>query len=188
MLSCPVRATGPERVTWGTGSLILAADLLPGVLVVATRKKKADREYEARRAALQGLFARRGLRLTRQRSAIYDTLSELTSHPTADDLYRMVSRAHQGISLATVYNTLEAFCRCGLAKKLPTEGASSRYEAAMHNHLHLRDSRTGRVLDVPDDLSEAILKQLPRNAMRTLQKRMRFNVRQIKIEFVGESK
>lgn len=146
----------------------------------------SDRDQYAGRVELKGLFARHGLRLTRQRSAVYGALSASTSHPTADDLYSQVSLAHQEISLATVYNTLEAFCRCGLAKKLPTEGSSSRYEVAMNNHLHLRDTRTGRVLDVPADLGEEVLQNLPRQAIRALQSRMRFKVKQIKIELIGE--
>ena len=155
-------------------------------MVVASKDIDTERQYHASRSELQGLFARHRLRLTRQRCAVYDALSASSSHPTADDLYQLVSRAHRGISLATVYNTLEAFCRCGLATKLPTQGSSSRYEAAMHNHLHLRDSRTGRVLDVPEDLSDAILDHLPREAIEALQSRLRFKVKQIKIELTGE--
>ena len=148
----------------------------------------SDRHDDVDADELQRLFARQGLRLTPQRSALYEALASSSSHPTADDLYHEVSLAHKGISLATVYNTLEAFCRCGLAKKLPTEGASSQYEAATHNHLHLRDTKTGRVLDVPDDLSEAILANLPRQAIDALQERMDFKVKHIKIELTGEKK
>ena len=151
-----------------------------------SRPIDTDRRGDVDADELQRLFVRQGLRLTPQRSAVYGALASSSSHPTADDLYRQVSLAHKGISLATVYNTLEAFCRCGLAKKLPTESASSRYEAATHNHLHLRDTRTGRVLDVPDDLSEAILDNLPRQAIDALQRRLHFKVKHIKIELIGE--
>lgn len=137
---------------------------------------------------VSSLFAEHGLRFTRQRHAVYDALSSTKSHPTADELYRTVSQTDQGISLATVYNTLEAFCNCGLAQKLATNGSSARYDAAMHNHLHLRDNRSGEMCDVPDDLSQSLLNQLPRSLIEQIESRLGFKVSQIRIELVGEKK
>lgn len=135
---------------------------------------------------LKGLFVRHGLRLTRQRRAVYHALYSSHDHPSGEMLYRLILKDQDDISLATVYNALEAFCRCGLAKKLASQGPACRYDSSTHNHLHLRDTRTGRVLDVPEDLSEAVLKHLPQSVVSALQSRMGFNVKQINIEFVGE--
>ncbi len=112
------------------------------------------------------LFASRGLRCTRQRKALYQALAASRAHPTADDLFREVSVSVEGISLATVYNTLEAFCQAGLVQKLPGAGTngSSRYDAVRGDHLHMRCRHTGAVDDVPADISREILERIPPEA------------------------
>ncbi|MEC9373006.1 MAG: transcriptional repressor, partial [Planctomycetota bacterium] len=66
------------------------------------------------------LFARHGLRCTRQRLDVYTALAAAKDHPTAEDLYFRVRAEQPGLSLSTVYNTLETFCRHGLCRRLPT--------------------------------------------------------------------
>ncbi len=131
-------------------------------------------------------FADRGLRCTRQRRAIYKALSATDCHPTADQLFRQVCRWVPKVSLATVYNTLEAFCRAGLAVKLPGNGASARYDAALHNHAHTRCDKTGAVRDVPEQLSTQLMDQLPQDVLEKIETHLGFNIRQVQIELVGE--
>lgn len=138
------------------------------------------------RDQLQALFAEHNLRFTRQRAAVYKALCATTSHPTVDELYRTVCADEQDISLATIYNTLEAFCSTGLAQKLPTDGSSCRYDATTHNHLHFRDARSGKVSDVPDELGEMLLKHLPRHILNTIEARMGLRIQDVRIELVGE--
>jgi Fe2+ or Zn2+ uptake regulation protein len=134
---------------------------------------------------LQHLFSRYGLRCTRQRRALYEALTATDSHPTADDLFHQVSRLQNDISLATVYNTLEAFCRCGLAQKLPGKGGSARYDATTHNHLHLRDTQTGQVADAPHNISQRLLAHLPKEVIEQIQRDLGFRVDQVQIELIG---
>ena len=105
------------------------------------------------------LFAKHNLRCTKQRKAILNALTASRCHPTADELYRQVQDALPGVSLATVYNTLEAFNDAGLISKLPDAGniCFSRYDAHRDPHTHLRDRCTGKVADAPDDISQMIL-------------------------------
>ncbi|MDX1681904.1 MAG: transcriptional repressor, partial [Phycisphaeraceae bacterium] len=107
------------------------------------------------------LFASRGLRCTRQRQAIYQALADSHRHPSADELHQQVNDTVDGLSMATVYNTLEAFCSAGLAQKIPSADGPARYDASVHDHLHVRDLTTGEVGDVPEDLSEKLLEDLP---------------------------
>ena len=76
--------------------------------------------------SLQQLFAQHNLRCTRQRRALYEALSSTSRHPTADELFQQLAHTQTDISLATVYNTLEAFCEVGLAQKLPGNGSGAR--------------------------------------------------------------
>ncbi len=137
-------------------------------------------------ADIQTRFARHGLRYTRQRFAVYQALADTDSHPTADELYKNLALCDHSISLATVYNTLEAFCQHGLAQKLATDGSSSRYDATVHNHLHVRDERTGKVKDVPDELGQRLLYQLPRDVLNDIESHLGYRISEVKIELVGE--
>ncbi len=142
---------------------------------------------------LQALFTRHGLRCTRQRRALYEALAATDRHPTVDQLFRQVSDSFPGISLATVYNTLEALCGAGLAQKLPghnnSNGAAApaRYDAVVHNHLHARDRRSGTVRDVPDDLGRKILDRMPDNVLKQIESELGFKIEHVQIELVGSA-
>ena len=135
---------------------------------------------------IQQLFTKHRLRCTRQRRALYSTLAATTAHPSADELHQQVSHSDQTISLATVYNTLEAFCHVGLAQKLAGKGGLTRYDATVQNHLHLRDGKSGAVADVPADLSKQLLQNIPEQIIHEVEHQLGFKVSQVQIELVGE--
>lgn len=135
---------------------------------------------------IQDLFAGQGLRCTSQRRVLYKALAASTSHPTADQLFYEASGSIQGMSLATVYNTLEAFCRAGLAQKLSGNGGSVRYDALVHNHLHIHCEKSGAIHDVPDELGQKILNAIPQNLLSAIESEMGFKINQVKIELIGE--
>ena len=134
------------------------------------------------------LFAQHSLRCTKQRKAIYHALTQSRCHPTADELYRQVQDALPGVSLATVYNTLEVFTQAGLIAKLADAGhnGSARFDAHREPHTHLRDRCTGVVADAPDDISQLILQHLPTEVLETIRQRTGFTVDEVQIELVGK--
>lgn len=132
------------------------------------------------------MFSRQGLRCTCQRRALYKSLAASTNHPTADQLFYAVSGHIPGMSLATVYNTLEAFCRAGLAQKLPGKGGSVRYDPLVHNHLHTRCEKSGAVHDVPEDIGQKVLACVPRKLLRKIETQMGFKIDKVRIELVGQ--
>jgi len=133
------------------------------------------------------LFAQHNLRCTKQRRAIYGALTASRCHPTADELYRQVLDTLPGVSLATVYNTLEAFTDAGMITKLPDAGhnGSARYDAHSEPHTHLRDRCTGVVADAPDDISKMILDHVPQQVLDTIRERTGFAVDEVQVELVG---
>ncbi len=139
---------------------------------------------------LQQTFCEHGLRCTRQRRAIYNALSKSCCHPTADELFQMVKKLDDGMSLATVYNTLEAFCCAGLAYKIAGCGGngSTRYDTGGDDHLHLRCRKTGHIVDAPHDLGERILEHIPQELINELQDRIGFTVNKVQLDLVGEFK
>jgi Fe2+ or Zn2+ uptake regulation protein len=87
-------------------------------------------------------------RITRQRRVILEQLRKVCTHPTADEVYRMVRRRLTRISLATVYRNLEMLADRGLIRRLDLAGRRRRYDADMRDHYHVRCAKCGRVGDV----------------------------------------
>lgn len=114
-------------------------------------------------------FRRAGLRHTRQREAVYTTLCAATTHPTAEELHELVRHGEPGLSLATVYNTLEALCVAGLCRRLPNVSAGCRFDADLSDHVHIV-LHDGRVLDVPVELSRDVLASLPRGLLARIER------------------
>lgn len=52
------------------------------------------------------------------------------------------------ISLATVYNCLEALVNHGLVNQVNFERSSSRFCPNLVDHGHFQDTRTGRIYDI----------------------------------------
>jgi Fur family transcriptional regulator, peroxide stress response regulator len=115
------------------------------------------------------LLERHGLRCTRQRTALYDTLRACVTHPTAEELFVKATERSSGLSRATVYNTLEALCDAGLARRLDTDSGVSRYDADTTEHLHVRMRGTSEVLDVPPDLGDRLIREVPRDVINEIE-------------------
>lgn len=96
------------------------------------------------------------MRLTRQREVIFGALCGTDTHPTAEELLEAVRASEPGLSLATVYNTLDALVDGGLCRRLATPAGTCRYDADTRDHAHavLDD---GRVLDLPPELSRRLI-------------------------------
>lgn len=131
------------------------------------------------------IFARHGLRCTRQRAALYDALRRSPSHPTADELYRMVRPRVGHLSLATVYNTLDAFCEAGLCRRLPTVSGCSRYDADTSEHIHVRDRESGAIADVPPALSERLIQNLPVDVLREIEDTLGVRIEGLNLQLIA---
>ena len=102
----------------------------------------------------------RGHRFTDQRAAVYRFLARSCTHPTADEVYLGVREVVPGISLATVYKSLETLVSCDLAKKLGHAGGSARYDGRTDPHRHARCLSCGSVSDVPGQFPDSELFQV----------------------------
>ncbi|MEL6328613.1 MAG: transcriptional repressor [Planctomycetota bacterium] len=136
---------------------------------------------------LRETFREHGLRCTRQREVIYEALAATKAHPTAEELHEMVRRIEPGLSLATVYNTLEAFSETGLCRKLAGKGGNgaSRYDADVTPHVHIA-LKDGRVVDVPADLSSAMLGAVPPRTLAELEERLGVKITGVNVDLSGE--
>ena len=98
---------------------------------------------------LRQILEARGQRYTEQRAAVYRFLYRTDVHPTAEEVFLRVRGELPGISLATVYKSLETLVGCGLAHKLSYGDTSARYDGRTDPHLHARCLSCGRIADVP---------------------------------------
>ncbi len=89
-----------------------------------------------------------GLRMTRQRREVYRTLLQDRDHPTANDVFVRVKESLPSISLATVYNCLEALVQHGIVRQVNFERESSRFCPNVAEHGHFHDRSTGVIHDV----------------------------------------
>jgi Fur family peroxide stress response transcriptional regulator len=91
---------------------------------------------------------RRGMRMTPQRLAVYRTLAEDTTHPTADAVLAKLRAGMKGLSRATVYRILESLEREGFVNRVSTTDGVGRYEANLAPHQHLVCRRCGQIADM----------------------------------------
>jgi Fur family peroxide stress response transcriptional regulator len=78
--------------------------------------------------------------------------SATDQHPTADEVFLAVRHDLPGISLATVYKSLETLVGCGLAVKLTYGDGSARYDGRTDPHHHARCLACGKVTDIEGSL------------------------------------
>ncbi|MFN3971709.1 MAG: iron response transcriptional regulator IrrA [Gemmobacter sp.] len=105
-----------------------------------------------------------GLRPTRQRLALAALLvgDGENRHVTAESLFASATRTGAGVSLATVYNTLRAFCEAGLIQEVVVDGSKSYFDTRMDDHPHFYWEDTSMLTDAPaDELQIARLPRLP---------------------------
>lgn len=104
------------------------------------------------------------LRPTRQRLALAALLvgDGQGRHETAEGLYAAAAAAGERVSLATVYNTLRAFCAAGLVNEIVVDGAGSYFDTRLDDHPHFYWEESHALTDAPaEDLRIASLPAAP---------------------------
>lgn len=97
-----------------------------------------------------------GLKLTPQRLAILSYLDDNKDHPSAEDIYRAISKKFPTMSLATVYNTLEALRQRGSVLELTIDPDKKRFDPNTEPHHHLICIKCKRIVDIHGDYKLAI--------------------------------
>jgi Fur family ferric uptake transcriptional regulator/Fur family peroxide stress response transcriptional regulator len=90
----------------------------------------------------------RGQRVTPQRLMVARVLSDLDRHVTAEVVFDEVSRRMPGVSLPTVYATLELLEGIGLVHRVASERGAVVYDPRTDAHHHLVCRRCGAIVDV----------------------------------------
>ncbi len=105
-----------------------------------------------------------GLKITPQRTSIFQELLKAKDHPAADDIYKRIVKKIPNISFDTVNRTLSTFSEIGVIKVVEGYGQAKRYDPDPGMHHHFRCVRCGRIIDfhskdydsiaVPDEINK----------------------------------
>ena len=102
------------------------------------------------------------LRPTKQRIVIAKKLFDRkkTFHFTAETLNKAVNKKRDiRISLATIYNTVEAFKKAGHIREIFTNNSKSYYDTNIKSHHHFYDPDSKKLTDI--DYQEVIFNKVP---------------------------
>ena len=103
-----------------------------------------------------------GLRPTKQRVLIAKKLfdRDKTFHFTIETLNKKINKkGSEKISLATIYNTIEAFTNAGYLKEILTSKSKSYYDTNIKSHHHFYDEGTRELTDI--NYSQIKLSKVP---------------------------
>ena len=92
------------------------------------------------------------LRPTKQRIRIAEFLfkREKTFHFTVENLNKYLNKKDnsENISLATIYNTVDAFKKAGHLKEILTNNNTSYFDTNISSHHHFYDEQTNELTDI----------------------------------------
>jgi Fur family peroxide stress response transcriptional regulator len=108
-------------------------------------------EYKLDKKGMMDIFYQRakehGLKITPQRTAIYQELLKAKDHPSADIIYKRLVKKIPNISFDTVNRTLLTFSQIGIANIVEGYGQPKRYDPDIDIHHHFRCTRCNKIID-----------------------------------------
>lgn len=115
----------------------------------------------SRRPCLTAVLRMAGLRPTRQRLAIAETLyRDGHRHISAEQLHDEVTSEGVNVSLATIYNALHQFKKAGLLREISVDASKSYFDTntSDHHHFYIEDEEI--VFDIPSN--DIVISGLPK--------------------------
>lgn len=90
-----------------------------------------------------------GVRTTRQRTAVLETLQQLDNFLSARDIHRRLQERGEKVGLTTVYRTLQSLTEMKAVDVLHTDGGEALYRLCSdHHHHHLVCTDCGATVEV----------------------------------------
>jgi Fur family transcriptional regulator, ferric uptake regulator len=104
------------------------------------------------RRIFDDFLRRKGLKVTRERTSLFDEIFSTHRHFDAEDLVIRMRERGTKISRATIYRALELLHECGLVGRVRLNEEKYRYERLRkgEHHDHLVCSNCGRVIEFVD--------------------------------------
>ncbi len=145
-------------------------------MVKARRSSSQNRPYRRHELAerLRGL----DVRLTAQRLAVAEVLTNAKDHPSAQEVYEKVRDLLPHITRGTIYNTLNRLVECGFVRALAFPGGS-RYDANLTSHINMVCTGCGAISDILEHEDEIRLLK------RELSRASNFDIVSERLDFYG---
>jgi Fe2+ or Zn2+ uptake regulation protein len=105
-------------------------------------------EHNAQHERLSQRLTTSGFRFTPQREHVYSLLLSKRDHPTAEEVFMRAKRDMPDISMATVYNCLDALVRSGVARQVNVDRGATRFCPNMREHCHFYCDTCEKVFDI----------------------------------------
>ena len=93
-------------------------------------------------------YRSQGRKLTPQRKLIFQLMHENEKHPTAEALFAAASSLMPGISLRTVYQTLNELVEMGELQMIDIGSGATRFDPNLDDHHHVVCVDCGQIRDV----------------------------------------
>src|SRR3954465_9252292 len=93
-------------------------------------------------------LAHSGFRFTPHREHVYGVLLQHRVHPTAEEVFIRAKKEVPEISMATVYNCLDALVKSGLLRLVNLDRGATRFCPNMVEHGHFVCEKCGTVFDI----------------------------------------
>lgn len=101
------------------------------------------------------LFRESGFKVTAQRLAVGKYLLSRENHPSAEQIYKALTKEYPTISLGTIYKTLHLLKDIGLIQELGFNEGSIRYDPDTELHINMVCTKCNQIHDYkPDNLKE----------------------------------
>lgn len=108
------------------------------------------------------LLGKRGVMATPQRLEVAAILLEKPQHLSADQIIDRLREAGSNVSKATVYNTLNLFGECGIAREIKVDPVRKIYDSTRTHHYHFYNADTGELKDIaPESVEISLEHDLP---------------------------
>jgi len=133
-------------------------------------------------AEISAKLTESGLKITPQRVMIFHELACSDKHPTVEDIFKNLTDEIPGLSLATVYKTLDTFYQKNLVKKIKGEDDSVHYDADLDSHNHLICTTTKKICDYNDPELQLILDNY--FSCKNIEG---FKIKEVQLNIIGET-
>lgn len=94
------------------------------------------------------------LKVTPQRVSILNALRS-GGHFTGEEVHNKIKKKEPGISISTVYNTLDTFERAGILNSFEANGMKW-YEARIESHVNIYCTNENKIIDLDLDLTNLL--------------------------------
>jgi Fur family peroxide stress response transcriptional regulator len=126
-------------------------------------------------------FQEKGIKSTLPRVFIFQCLQGFKHHFSAEELFHKVSKKHPGVSLATIYKTLDILVQNKLIAKVVTNEDKVIYDYRTDQHIHLYCEKSKTIADHEDtELENLVLTYLQKKGIPD------FSIQQVQINIKGE--